>query len=688
MESLLIDILSYLRTHEALDEKALKGMLHAHDKLLPAGAPRHSKKALLPYYLRVKVDDPARWERWEVTPELERRLAGALRVKPRRTASGVATITVITKPGPCSGACLYCPNDVRMPKSYLFDEPACQRAERACFDPYLQVAARLQALAQMGHATDKVELIVLGGTWTDYPEAYQVWFVCELFRALNEGVRPDGVFPPEGMEERRAQYAAAGIASDEEELAAQAAEAQRRVNAGVLTYNEACAELYEQSAAWRAVARWQRASWEELLARHRENEGARHRAVGLVIETRPDRVTPRSLAVIRRLGCTKVQMGVQSLDERVLAQNRRGTASAQVARAFALARLYGFKIHAHFMANLVGADPAGDKRDYARLVTDPAFLPDEVKLYPCALVEGTGLTALYRAGRWRPYTEEELLDVLCADVLATPPYVRISRMIRDISSADILAGNKKTNLRQMVDQRLERMGALPGLVGATGGAAAAQAGAASVGEPAGARQGVAAGEKGGLPVPSVRDAQAAGCVPAPGGPLRAAMPKDPVRPLRVQEIRAREIVRAHVDVADLVLDDYAYETSVSTEHFLQWVTPEGRIAGFLRLSLPQAERMAAALGAADAAAVPATRAGEAMIREVHVYGAVAHLSQTGSGVQHLGLGRKLVERACALAREAGYARVNVISAVGTRAYYRGLGFARFSPDGLYQQRDL
>ena len=634
MEALLTDILAYLRAHETLDERALKGILHAHDKLLPAGAPRYSKKALLPYYLRVKAGDPARWDLWNVTPELERRLVGALRMKPRRTASGVATITVITKPGPCSGACLYCPNDVRMPKSYLFDEPACQRAERACFDPYLQVAARLQALAQMGHATDKVELIVLGGTWTDYPEAYQVWFVSELFRALNEGVGADGTFPPEGPAARRAQYAAAGVTSDEAELAAQTAAAQRRVNAGEITYNEACAELYEQSPAWRAAAAWQRAGWEGLLARHRENEGARHRAVGLVIETRPDRVTPRSLAVIRRLGCTKVQMGVQSLDERVLAQNRRDTAPEQVARAFALARLYGFKIHAHFMANLVGAYPAGDKRDYARLVTDPAFLPDEVKLYPCALVEGTGLTALYRTGQWRPYTEEELLDVLCADVLATPPYVRISRMIRDISSADILAGNKKTNLRQMVDQRLERMGAQRGLASADEGA--------------------------------IEDAS----------------------PAVVQEIRAREIVRAHVDVADLVLDDYVYETSVSTEHFLQWVTSEGRIAGFLRLSLPQAQRVEAALGTRESAEVLGPRAGEAMIREVHVYGAVAHLNQTGSGVQHLGLGRKLVERACALARAAGYARVNVISSVGTRAYYRGLGFARFSPDGLYQQRDL
>ena len=110
-----------------------------------------------------------------------------LQIKPRRTSSGVATITVITKPWGCSSNCIYCPNDIRMPKSYLSNEPACQRAERNFFDPYLQVTARLHALREMGHTTDKVELIVLGGTWTDYPEDYQYWYMTQLFRALNNG---------------------------------------------------------------------------------------------------------------------------------------------------------------------------------------------------------------------------------------------------------------------------------------------------------------------------------------------------------------------------------------------------------------------------------------------------------------------------------------------------------------------
>ena len=181
----------------------------------------------------------------ECRSELERRLLQVLRMKPRRTASGVATITVITKPWPCSGDCLFCPNDLRMPKSYLHAEPACARAEQNCFDPYLQVSARLTALSQMGHATDKIELIVLGGTWSDYPQGYQTWFMSELFRALNDdavaGVAanpmlarpgisraeagrllddaPADALPPV-VTERRERYRAAGIATDEAELAA------------------------------------------------------------------------------------------------------------------------------------------------------------------------------------------------------------------------------------------------------------------------------------------------------------------------------------------------------------------------------------------------------------------------------------------------------------------------------------
>ncbi len=169
MEDIILDILDALRRGETVDDAALVKLVNARARRTGADKRAFAKRRLLPYCQRVRREEPERWASWGVTPELEERLLAVLRMKPRRSASGVATITVITKPWPCGSDCLYCPSDVRMPKSYLADEPACARAELNAFDPYLQVSARLTALSQMGHATDKIELIVLGGTWSDYP---------------------------------------------------------------------------------------------------------------------------------------------------------------------------------------------------------------------------------------------------------------------------------------------------------------------------------------------------------------------------------------------------------------------------------------------------------------------------------------------------------------------------------------
>lgn len=638
MEQILLQIAALLRAGRPVDDAVVTKLVHAASR---GAAQPPAKRQLLPFYLRTKKEDPERWASWRISPDLERELLRAIRIKPRRTASGVATITVITKPWPCSGDCVFCPSDLRMPKSYLHDEPACARAEQNRFDPYLQVSSRLTALSQMGHATDKIELIVLGGTWTDYPEGYQVWFVSELFRALNDDAVadeaanpmlrrsasgrggaeaamdavPDGCLP-RGVAERRARYRECFLAKDAEALAQRRAELQAGIDAGCGggrgRYNAAVKELYGAGSAWGRAMSWQSASWEELERRQHANERARHRVVGLVIETRPDAVTARSLHTIRRLGCTKVQMGVQSIDQRVLDMNERRIDVSLMEEAFSLCRLFGFKIHAHFMVNLIGSTPTGDKADYLRFVGSGPFQPDEVKLYPCALIEGTRLVRKHESGEWGPYAEDELLDVLAADIVATPAFCRVSRMIRDFSSKDIVAGNKKPNLRQMVERRLAASG---------------------------------------------RE--------------------------RVREIRYREIGSDAPDPAKLEMDVVAYSTPTSEERFLQWATPEGKIAGFLRLSLPDQRFVAECVKRyGDDAPVGA---GEAMIREVHVYGVAARVGQEGTAAQHRGLGRSLVARACELAREAGFGRINVISAVGTREYYRSLGFL---DHGLYQQKAL
>ena len=617
MDELIFDILQQLRdsAQGALDTHQLEMLINSHNSGIDSSA--HStereklipKRAILPYFLQVKQNNDELWQSWNVTPELEERFIRSVRMKPRRTASGVATITVITRPHTCSSNCIYCPCDLRMPKSYLANEPACQRAELTFFDPYVQVAARLQALHQMGHSTDKVELIVLGGTWSDYPESYQYLFIKELFRALNEW--PNS---PNHIQERLNWYTSFGLQNSEKALSSFVAEQQAAVFDDNTTYNQAFHKLYDTSHPHQSAWSQMQSTYDELVEQQHVNETAAARVVGLVIETRPDTITPDNLRMFRQLGCTKIQIGIQSTRQEILDANQRQMSVAQIKRAFSLIRLYGFKIHSHLMVNLLGAIPEADKQDFKTFVTDPGFLPDEIKLYPCALVSGTQLVQKYREGAWQPYAKDELVDVLVQDVLATPPYVRISRMIRDISATDILVGNKHTNLRQMVEQEL-----------------------------------------------TSEDAAS-----------------------RVQEIRFREINQQQIRAAELTLQDFTYTTAVSDEHFLQWVTADNKIAGFCRLSLPHWDKLTA--GACDVAANELlVQPGQAMIRELHVYGQALSLGSEGMSAQHQGLGQKLLAKASSIAAEAGYTSLNVISSIGTRTYYRAQGFTDAGP---YQQKAL
>ncbi len=531
-----------------------------------------------------------------------------LRRKPVRTSSGVTPVTVLTKPFPCPGTCIFCPNDVRMPKSYLSDEPGAQRAEQNGFDPYLQTYVRLQTYYNLGHPTDKIEVIILGGTWSFYPETYQIWFVKRVFDAMHDFAAGD---------DRREDVSAA--LRDASKLHPE----NNVTNVSVIgsdlkqTYNQVVqsiysAEMTRSHALADEVATGTRqrspidefATWEELEAVHKFNETADVRCVGLVVETRPDHISEEEVLRIRRLGCTKVQIGFQSLNDDVLRANKRGHSVAATRYAVKLLRRAGFKIHAHWMPNLYGSSPQMDIEDYARMFDDADFRPDELKVYPCSLIESAELMQRYEDGSWRPYTEAELLHVLTNAFMRTPEYCRLTRVIRDIPGTDIVVGNQKTNFRQLVENELSRRGQ------------------------------------------------------------------------RSPDIRAREIRHDTVSEDELTLDELRYASSVGEEVFLQYVTADRRIAGFLRLALP----------GRDAEPLTDELANAAIIREVHVYGQAVGIGENQPGrAQHLGLGTRLINRAVELASEGGYTRLAVISAIGTREYYRGRGFE----DGmLYQSRTI
>ncbi len=493
---------------------------HTMRKFAKQGLPFLSKSQVLDVYQRLCNQG------WlDFDPDLRT----LLQTKPVRSQAGVTVVTVLTKPYPCPGKCVFCPTDVRMPKSYLHDEPGAQRAERYAFDPYDQTVGRIQALEQIGHPVDKIELLILGGTWSSYRRDYQEWFIKRCFDAMN------------------------GVDS------------------------------------------------ETLLEAQAFNAAADRRNVGLVVETRQDHITPDELRWFRQLGVTKVQVGIQSLDDRVLALNKRGHDVQATRDAFRLLRLAGYKIHGHWMPNLLGATPESDVADYGRLWSDPAIRPDELKIYPTMLLQNAELYDYWQRGEYRPYTEEQVTEALVQCKVQTPRYVRLTRIIRDIPTNNVVEGFTKANLRQIAQREMKKRG------------------------------------------------------------------------LQCHCIRCREVRRQKVEIDDLRLKIDSYETDATREHFLSFVTEADRLAGFLRLSLP-----------APRCPLPIPElAGHAMIREVHVYGPALAIGDDSDGeAQHIGLGTRLVERAKAMSREAGYGRIAVISAVGTRNYYRKLGF-ELDIDDLY-----
>jgi elongator complex protein 3 len=563
-------------TPEPLTAERMEPLLRRHPR--PGGG-FFSRSQLIAGFRAFAAEESFRFDESRFRRRVQRR--------PVRTQSGVTPLTVLTKPFPCPGKCIFCPNDVRMPKSYLSDEPGAQRAANNHFDPYLQTWNRLAAFEATGHPVDKVELIVLGGTWSFHPEAYQVWFVKRCLEAMNDfGGGRDG------------RGAVEAVTPDFETIDARIEGDRFRRN----PYNARVARFLAQHHEGALVVEAERSEWTSLFEAQRRNEMAGARCVGLVLETRPDHVDEAEVLRLRRLGATKVQLGVQSLDDAILSANRRGHGVDATRQAFALLRRAGFKLHAHWMANLLGATPESDREDFARLFDEPAYRPDELKLYPCSLIETAELMGPWRRGEWRPYSDDELLSVVTDALVRVPRYCRVTRVIRDISSDDIVVGNKRTNFRQIAEAEIVRRGG------------------------------------------------------------------------RLEEIRHREIRAQDFDEDALRLIDTEYDTGTGRERFLELVTGNDRIVGFLRLSLPKTASFVPELGH------------HALVRELHVYGGAVGIGAAAGGrAQHRGLGARLLAAAERVAAEAGHPALSVISAIGTRDYYRRHGFE----DGdLYQHRRI
>ncbi|OGH67569.1 MAG: hypothetical protein A3J66_03900 [Candidatus Magasanikbacteria bacterium RIFCSPHIGHO2_02_FULL_47_14] len=324
-----------------------------------------------------------------------------------RSSSGIAVITSLLKPYACPGKCVYCPTEARMPKSYVATEPAAARSLRLNFDPYLLMQKRIEMLEQNGHPCDKIEYITKGGTWNAYPLKYQYWYVMESFKACNNFTRKKPV---------------AHTAEEE--------------------WNDKLLE----------------ALITETEKEQRYNEGAGHRIIGITLETRPDAITAKTIAHMRQQGCTRVELGLQATDDRILELIKRGHTVDQFRKAIYLLRSAGFKVDLHFMPDLPGTTPEHDVEMYKQLFDDPALRPDMVKIYPNTVIKTAELYEWYLDGRYKPYGDRALFDALLQMKKLTPRYCRISRLIRDFPATEIEAGNIITNLRELLAHRLKQQG--------------------------------------------------------------------------------------------------------------------------------------------------------------------------------------------------------------------------------------
>ncbi|XP_042294142.1 elongator complex protein 3 isoform X1 [Sceloporus undulatus] len=477
-----------------------------------------------------------------VPPQYRRVLVPKLKAKPIRTASGIAVVAVMCKPHRCphinftGNICVYCPggpdSDFEYStQSYTGYEPTSMRAIRARYDPYLQTRHRVEQLKQLGHSVDKVEFIVMGGTFMALSEEYRDYFIRNLHDALS----------------------------------------------GHTSNNVAEAVRY--------------------------SERSHTKCIGITIETRPDYCLKRHLSDMLSYGCTRLEIGVQSVYEDVARDTNRGHTVKAVCESFHLAKDTGFKVVAHMMPDLPNMGLERDIAQFVEFFENPAFRPDGMKLYPTLVIRGTGLYELWKTGRYKSYPPSTLVDLVARILALVPPWTRVYRVQRDIPMPLVSSGVEHGNLRELALARMKDLGT------------------------------------------ECRDVR--------------------TREVGIQEIHHK--VRPYQ--VELIRRDYV--ANGGWETFLSYEDPEQDILiGLLRLRKCSEETFRVEL-----------KGGVSIVRELHVYGSVVPVSSRDpSKFQHQGFGMLLMEEAERIAKEEhGSWKIAVISGVGTRDYYRKIGYELEGP---------
>ncbi len=349
--------------------------------------------------------------------------------KPTRTISGVAVVAVMTKPFKCPhGKCIYCPGGINsefgtVPQSYTGNEPATMRAIRANYDPYMQVFNRLEQYIVMGHNPEKVELIVMGGTFPSFPKSYKNEFIKYLFKAMNDFSKL--FYKNENFDFMKFKkfFELPGKVGDSERT--------RKIQAKLNKLKGKCSLESEQKT----------------------NEKSKIRCIGLTIETRPDYANLKLANEMLSFGCTRVELGVQSVFDEVLKKAERGHDVKTTIEATRTLKDLGFKINYHYMPGLPGSSEKLDLEGFKKLFSDENFKPDMLKIYPCMVMKGTKLYDLWKDGKYTALTTERAAKIITEFKKIVPEYCRIMRVQRDIPTKHSAAGVGMTNLRQLIKSR-------------------------------------------------------------------------------------------------------------------------------------------------------------------------------------------------------------------------------------------
>ena len=472
-----------------------------------------------------------------------------LRQKPVRTASGVAVVAVMSKPHRCphiamtGNVCVYCPggpdSDFEYStQAYTGYEPTSMRAIRARYDPFSQARGRVAQLKALGHAVDKVEYIVMGGTFMSLDRKYKDYFIRNLHDALSG---------------------------------------------------------HHSSTVEEAI---------------KYSEQSTTKCIGITIETRPDYCLKPHLSEMLGYGCTRIEIGVQSVYESVARETNRGHTVASVCHSFHLAKDCGFKVVTHMMPDLPNTGLERDLEGFREFFENPAFRPDGLKLYPTLVIRGTGLYELWKTGRYKNYTPEQLVELTASILAMVPPWTRVYRIQRDIPMPLVSSGVEHGHLRELA---LARM----------------------------------------------RDLDL------------------PCKDVRTREVGMKQIhEQVNPENVELVRRDYV--ANGGWETFLAYEDPEKDILiGLLRL-----RKASSVAFRPEISEVPSS-----IVRELHVYGtAVPVAGRDPTRFQHQGFGMLLMEEAERIAREEhGSEKLLVISGVGTRHYYRKMGYEL---DGPYMSKSI